>query len=60
MSSSTFSGFANAAWQFLLDGENRANLDISATSGSQSGYSYFNASVGLLALLSMSGNITPP
>jgi endo-1,4-beta-D-glucanase Y len=59
MSSSTFSPFVNSAWQFLLDGEDRAALDTSSTP-SQSGYSYFNSTVGLLTLLSLSGNITPP
>jgi endo-1,4-beta-D-glucanase Y len=59
MSSSSYSAFVNSAWQFLLDGGNRAALDVGATP-SQSGYSYFNSSVGLLALLSLSGNITPP
>lgn len=48
--------FVNSAWQFLLDGSNRATLDVAAT-GSMSGYSYFNATVGLLTLLSMSGNL---
>ncbi|HXX69591.1 MAG TPA: glycosyl hydrolase family 8 [Polyangiaceae bacterium] len=52
-------GFVNSAWQFVLDGSNRALLDVAA-SGSMSGYSYFNATVGLLTLLSMSGNINPP
>jgi endo-1,4-beta-D-glucanase Y len=51
--------FVNSAWQFLLDGENRSALDVSSTP-SQSGYSYFNATVGLLSLLSLSGNIQPP
>lgn len=50
--------FVNSAWQFVLDGSNRALLDV-ATSGQQSGYSYFNATVGLLTLLSMSGNLVP-
>jgi hypothetical protein len=59
MSSSSFSAFVNSSWQFLLDGENRSTLDVSATP-SQSGYSYFNSTVGLLTLLSLSGNITPP
>lgn len=50
------SDLVNSAWQFVLDGSNRATLDVAA-SGSMSGYSYFNATVGLLTLLSMSGNI---
>jgi endo-1,4-beta-D-glucanase Y len=50
------STFVNGAWQILLDGENRATLDV-AKSGSQSGYSYYNATVGLLTLLSLSGNL---
>jgi endo-1,4-beta-D-glucanase Y len=50
--------FVNSAWQMLLDGENRATLDV-AQSGSQSGYSYYNATVGLLTLLSLSGNFYP-
>jgi endo-1,4-beta-D-glucanase Y len=48
--------FVNSAWQILLDGENRATLDV-AKAGSQSGYSYYNATVGLLTLLSLSGNL---
>jgi hypothetical protein len=50
--------FANAAWQFALDGSNRALLDV-AVAGSQSGYSYYNATVGLLTLLSFTGNFYP-
>lgn len=53
------SSFANSAWQFVLDMSNRGTLDV-ATTGTNSGYSYFNATVGLLTLLSMSGNIVPP
>jgi endo-1,4-beta-D-glucanase Y len=50
------SSFVNSAWQILLDGENRATLDV-AKAGSQSGYSYYNATVGLLTMLSLSGNL---
>jgi len=50
--------FVNSAWQILLDGGNRATLDV-AKAGSQSGYSYYNATVGLLTLLSLSGNLYP-
>jgi endo-1,4-beta-D-glucanase Y len=50
--------FVNSAWQMLLDGENRATLDV-AKAGSQSGYSYYNATVGMLTLLSLSGNFYP-
>ena len=50
----TYSAFVNAAWQFVLDGENRAKPNIAATGNSY--YTYYNATVGLLTLLTMSGN----
>ena len=50
--------FVNSAWQFLLDGEDRGILDVSP-SGGMSGYSYYNATVGMLTLLALSGNFVP-
>jgi endo-1,4-beta-D-glucanase Y len=47
--------FAQSAYQQVLDGVNRGTLDVAAT-GMQSGYSYFNATVGMLTLLTMTGN----
>jgi hypothetical protein len=57
LSSSSFASFSSSAWQFVLDGENRASLDTVVKTGSTSySYTYYNATVGLLTLLSMSGN----
>ena len=51
--------FVQAAWQFVLDEGNRATLDVNTTTPTTSIYSYFNATVGLLTALSMTGNIYP-
>jgi endo-1,4-beta-D-glucanase Y len=51
--------FVQAAWQFVLDEGNRAGLDVNTTTPTASIYSYFNATVGLLTALSMTGNIYP-
>jgi endo-1,4-beta-D-glucanase Y len=51
--------FTQAAWQFVLDEGNRATLDVNATTPAASIYSYFNATVGLLTALSMTGNFYP-
>ena len=60
LSSSTYSALSNSAWQFILDGENRASLDTVPVTGSTAySYSYYNASVGLLTALTMSGNFYP-
>jgi endo-1,4-beta-D-glucanase Y len=53
----TYTAFVQAGWQFLLDGGNRATLDVKATGASP--YSYFNATVGLLTALTLSGNFYP-
>ncbi len=50
--------FVTSAWQFVLDSGNRATIDVSTT-GAPSIYSYFNATVGLLTALTMSGNFYP-
>lgn len=55
MASGTNAAFVQNAYQLVLDGVNRANLDAAAN-GMQSGYSYYNATVGLLTLLTMTGN----
>ncbi len=52
--SGSYSSFVQSAYQLVLDGVNRGTIDYKA--GVQSGYSYYNATVGLLTLLSMSGN----
>jgi hypothetical protein len=52
-------GFVQASWQFVLDEGNRATLDVNTTMPTASIYSYFNATVGLLTALSMTGNIYP-
>jgi endo-1,4-beta-D-glucanase Y len=54
MSSTSYSTFVQSAYQLVLDGVNRGTIDYKA--GVQSGYSYYNATVGLLTLLTMSGN----
>jgi hypothetical protein len=56
--SATYNGLANQAWQLVLDGLNRATLDANATNGT-SGYSYYNATIGLMTALTMSGNFYP-
>jgi endo-1,4-beta-D-glucanase Y len=60
LSSPSFASFSSSAWQFVLDGENRASLDtVIATGATAYSYSYYNATVGLLTLLTMSGNFYP-
>ena len=53
----TQTAFMQDGWQLVLDLLNRGEIgDRLATSMSvKSGYSYFNATVGLLMLLTMSG-----
>ncbi len=46
-----------AGWQRVLDGANRATLDVVSTGTSS--YSYLNATVGLLTALTLSGNFYP-
>ena len=48
------SAFVNAAWQFVLDGLNRATPNIAATGNNY--YTYFNTTVGLLTAVTLSGN----
>jgi endo-1,4-beta-D-glucanase Y len=55
MASGSNAAFVQSGYQLVLDGVNRATLDAALT-GAQSGYSYYNATVGLLTLLTMSGN----
>jgi protein involved in ribonucleotide reduction len=60
LSSASYSTLSNAAWQFVLDGANRASLDtVIATGATAYSWSYGNATVGLLTLLTMSGNFYP-
>jgi endo-1,4-beta-D-glucanase Y len=56
---STYSSFIDAAWQFTLDGGNRAALDVNTSDATKTSYSYFNATVGLMTALTMSGNFYP-
>jgi endo-1,4-beta-D-glucanase Y len=58
MHSGTYSSLANQAWQFVLDGLNRGTLDVNS-SGGNSGYSYYNSTIGLMTALTMSGNFYP-
>ena len=53
------SAFANTAYQFVLDASYTPASTIPATSGKVA-YTYFNATVGLLTALTMSGNFNHP
>ncbi len=49
--------FRDRAWQFLLEGQYSANYTYTNGQGStKPGYTYYNATVGLLTALTMSGN----
>ena len=50
--------FVNAAWQFVLDGINRGTPNLMATGNNY--YTYYNATVGLLTAVTMSGNFYKP
>jgi endo-1,4-beta-D-glucanase Y len=50
--------FANAAWQFLLDAS-YSPASFIKDSGGKISYTYFNATVGLLSALTLSGNFYP-
>ena len=60
MYSSSYQTFVNNGYQLVLDLLNRGTIgDRLAAAGNpptKSGYSYFNASVGMLTLLTMTGN----
>lgn len=49
-----YSPFVNAAWQFVIDGQNRAMSNVLPADNAY--YTYYNATVGLLSLITMSGN----
>ncbi len=49
------SSFANTAWQFLLDASYSPASQIKDTMG-HIGYTYYNATVGLITALTLSGN----
>jgi hypothetical protein len=53
------SAFATTAYQFILDASYSPASTIPDTSGRVS-YSYFNATVGLMSALTMSGNFNHP
>jgi endo-1,4-beta-D-glucanase Y len=55
---STYSTFVNQGWQFVLDGLNRGLPNLVTTKNSY--YTYYNASVGLLTALTLSGNFYKP
>jgi hypothetical protein len=60
MSVSSAASFRDRAWQFLLDGEYTDSPSfLGNISGSKGGYTYYNATVGLLTMLTMSGNFYP-
>ena len=53
-------GLAERAWQFLLEGQYCANYNFTNQVGStKPGYTYYNATVGLLTGLMLSGNFYP-
>ncbi len=52
------STFVNEAFQFVVDGINRGAPNLVATKNSY--YTYYNATVGLLTALTMSGNFYKP
>jgi endo-1,4-beta-D-glucanase Y len=58
MSNTQYSSFMNAGYQLVLDLLNRGTIGdrLAAAQSVKSGYSYFNATVGLLVLLTMTGN----
>ena len=58
MSNTSYSSFMNSGYQLVLDLlEQRTIGDRLATAmNTKSGYSYFNATVGMLMLLTMTGN----
>jgi endo-1,4-beta-D-glucanase Y len=52
------SAFVNDSFQFIVDGLNRGLPNVAATGNSY--YTYFNASVGLLTAITLSGNFYKP
>jgi type 1 glutamine amidotransferase len=52
--------FRDRAWQFLLGGQYSDNPTFkTGTSAIKPGYTYYNATVGLMTLMTMSGNFYP-
>jgi endo-1,4-beta-D-glucanase Y len=58
MSDAAYKTFLDDAYQFVLDLSNRATLAPVDAQG-RTPYSYYNATVGLLTLLTMTGNLRP-
>jgi endo-1,4-beta-D-glucanase Y len=58
MSDPAYQTFLNDGYQFVLDLLNRGTLD-DPQDGTKSSYSYYNATVGMLTLLTMTGNLHP-
>jgi endo-1,4-beta-D-glucanase Y len=58
MSNSSYASFVNSGYQLVLDLLNRGTIGdrLATAMGTKSGYSYFNATVGMLMLLTMTGN----
>jgi endo-1,4-beta-D-glucanase Y len=58
MSNSSYATFVNDGYQLVLDLLNRGTIGdrLATAMSTKSGYSYFNATVGMLMLLTMSGN----
>jgi len=53
-------GLAARAWQFVLEGQYTANYTFTnGSTSTKANYTYYNATVGLLAGLTMSGNFYP-
>jgi len=61
MANTSYQTYLNDAYQFVLDVSNRGTINDRAASEinppTKSSYSYFNATVGLLTLLTMNGNL---
>ena len=52
--------FRDRAWQFLLGGQYTDNPTFKVgTATTRPGYTYYNATVGLIAMMTMSGNFYP-
>jgi endoglucanase len=58
MSNTQYATFMNDGYQLVLDLLNRGEIGdrLAMSMGTKSGYSYFNATVGMLMLLTMTGN----
>jgi hypothetical protein len=56
VNSTNASGFRDRTWQFLIDGMYTDSPSFLGKTSTKGGYTYYNATVGLLTMLTMSGN----